>query len=243
MSEGERFEFKFLITAHQRDAVFATFNGDLRPDTNGNSGGVYPIVSLYYDTPDRRCYWEAWRGVPSRRKLRVRIYGSADGGIAPTSFVEVKHKVDGLGVKRRVQTSLPHALEIGRGEGSAASFATSEARIVREVHRLVQNDRFHPVCAMRYRRHAFALHVEDMPEPLRLTFDDEMGARFRDLDPQPDDRRSDLALLPTDHLIMEVKGFGAVPAPVAKYFAQSGLSPRRFSKYCAAMRHSGSHHP
>jgi hypothetical protein len=155
----------------------------------------------------------------------------------------VKHKVDGLGVKRRVQTSLPHALEIGRGEGSAASFATSEARIVREVHRLVQNDRFHPVCAMRYRRHAFALHVEDMPEPLRLTFDDEMGARFRDLDPQPDDRRSDLALLPTDHLIMEVKGFGAVPAPVAKYFAQSGLSPRRFSKYCAAMRHSGSHHP
>lgn len=243
MSDGERFEFKFLITAQQRDAVFATFNGDLRPDTNGNSGGVYPIVSLYYDTPDRRCYWEAWRGVPSRRKLRVRIYGSADGGIPPTSFVEVKHKMDGLGVKRRVQTSLPLALEIGRGEGSAESFSASEARTVREVHRLVHNDRFHPVCAMRYRRHAFALHVEDAPEPLRLTFDDEMGARFRDLDPAPDDRRSDLALLPSDHLIMEVKGFGAVPAPVAKYFAQSSLAPRRFSKYCTAMRHSGSHHP
>ena len=40
MSEGERFEFKFQVTARQRDAMFATFNGDLRPDTNGQSSGV-----------------------------------------------------------------------------------------------------------------------------------------------------------------------------------------------------------
>src|SRR4051794_23495283 len=109
MSESERFEFKFVITARQRDDVFATFNGSLLPDVNGGAGGVYPIVSLYYDTADWHCYWEAWRGVPSRRKLRVRIYGTADGDIAPASFVEVKHKVDGLGVKRRIQTSLLHA--------------------------------------------------------------------------------------------------------------------------------------
>jgi len=241
MSEGQRFEFKFLITARQREAVFATFNGDLRPDTNGADGGVYPIVNLYYDTPDRRCYWEAWRGVPSRRKLRVRIYGSADGGIAPTSFVEVKHKVDGLGVKRRVETSLAHALEIGLGGGDVTAFAETEARIVREVHRMVHHDGFRPVCAMRYRRHAFALHLTDAREPLRLTFDDEASARFRDLHPEPDDRRSDVDLLPKDHMIMEVKGFGAVPAPVAALFARNGLSPRSFSKYCAAMGRSGAH--
>jgi SPX domain protein involved in polyphosphate accumulation len=238
MNEGQRFEFKFVITAQQRDAVFATFNGDLRPDTNGNSSGVYPIVNLYYDTPDRRCYWEAWRGVPSRRKLRVRIYGSADGAIPPTSFVEVKHKLDGLGVKRRVETSLSQALEIGRGGGCPESFATREARVVREVHRLVHSDGFRPTCAMRYRRSAFALHIEGAPEPLRITFDDDMGARFHELEPEPDDRRFNLSLLPADHLIMEVKGLGAVPAPIANYFAKSGLSPRRFSKYCAAIRHS-----
>lgn len=241
MNESERFEFKFLITARQRDDLFATFDGHLRPDLNGGSGGVYPIVSLYYDTPDWRCYWEAWRGVPSRRKLRVRIYGSADGEIPPTSFVEVKHKLDGLGVKRRVQTTLIHALEIGRGGGETTQFAASEARTVREVHRLVHTDGFRPVCAIRYRRHAFALHVEDVPEPLRLTFDDELGARFRDLDPEPDDRGCDLALLPADHFVLEVKGIGAVPAHIAKYLAKSGLSPRRYSKYCAALHLSGSH--
>jgi hypothetical protein len=38
---------------------------------------------------------------------------------------------------------------------------------------------------------------------------------------------------------MEVKGVGAVPAHVARCLAKSGLSPRRFSKYCAAVRLSG----
>src|SRR4051794_24197841 len=151
MSDGQRFEFKFLITARQRDNLFATFKGALRPDMNGDDGGEYPIVSLYYDTPDWRCYWEAWRGVPSRRKLRVRVYGSAASNIPPASFVEIKHKLDGLGVKRRVLTSLAHALEIGQGGGDVAAFAGTEARVVREVHRLVHNDGFRPVCAMRYR--------------------------------------------------------------------------------------------
>jgi len=241
MSEGERFEFKFLLTARQRDEVCAVFNGALRPDTQGGSSGVYPVVSLYYDTPDWRCYWEAWRGLPSRRKLRVRVYGTADGDIAPTSFVEVKHKLDGLGVKRRIHTAIPRALEIGRGRGDAGSFAPIEARVVREVHRLVQQEGFRPVCTMRYRRHAFALHLDKIAEPLRITFDDEMGARFRDLQPEPDDRRCDLLLLPADHLVMELKGLGAVPAPVAGLLAKCGLAPRSFSKYCAAVRLSGAH--
>jgi hypothetical protein len=246
MNDNERFEFKFLVTARQRDDIFATFNGALQPDLNGGSSGDYPVVSLYYDTPDWRCYWEAWRGVPSRRKLRVRIYGTACGGIPPTSFVEVKHKLDGLGVKRRVQTTLERALEIGQGGGEPSQYTAAEARIVREVQRLVRNDGFRPVCTIRYRRHAFALQSEQAghagnSEPLRITFDDELAARFRDLQPQPDDRGCDLALLPPENLVMEVKGMGAVPAPVANYLAKSGLSPRRFSKYCAALHISGTH--
>lgn len=236
MNGPQRFEFKFLISAQQRDEALAAFNGALRPDANGATGGVYPIVSLYYDTPDRRCYWEAWRGLPSRRKLRVRVYGTTDGGIAPTSFVEVKHKLDGLGVKRRVQTSLPHALEIGAGRSEPEGLAPHEVQVVREVHRLVHEDGFLPVCTMRYRRHAFSLQNEDGAEPLRITFDDELGGRFRDLHPEPDDRRCDFTLLPADHLVMEVKGAGAVPYPIARWLAKSGLSPRGFSKYCAALR-------
>lgn len=236
MNGPERFEFKFLLTAQQRDEALAAFNSTLRPDTHGAGGGGYPIVSLYYDTPDRRCFWEAWRGLPSRRKLRVRVYGTADGGIAPTSFVEVKHKLDGMGVKRRVQTSLSRALEIGAGSGQVDDCAAPEARLVHEVHRLVHEDGFRPVCVMRYRRHAFSLDAEDGTEPLRITFDDQLSGRFRDLQPEPDDQRRDFTLLPADHLVMEVKGAGTVPYAVARWLSKSGLSPRGFSKYCAALR-------
>jgi hypothetical protein len=236
MNDSQRFEFKFLISAQQRDEVLAAFDGALFPDANGCSSGVYPIVSLYYDTPDRRCYWDAWRGLPSRRKLRVRVYGTSDGDIPPTSFVEVKHKLDGLGVKRRVQTSLAHALEIGSGLGHSEKFTRAEALVVAEVHRLVQGDGFRPVCAMRYRRHAFFLNVTGHSEPVRITFDDELGGRFRDLHPEPDDRRIDFTLIPPGSLVMEVKGVGAVPYLVARWLAKSGLSPRSFSKYCAASR-------
>lgn len=240
MNELQRFEFKFLITAQQRDDVLAAFYGALQPDENGSIGGVYPIVTLYYDTPDRRCYWEAWRGLPSRRKLRVRVYGTSDGDIPPTSFVEVKHKLDGLGVKRRVQTSLAHALEIGAGLGHSRDFSPADARVVGEVHRLVHDDGFVPMCALRYRRRAFFLATSDLTEPVRITFDDELGARFRDLQPAPDDRRSDFTLIPPDSLVMEVKGVGSVPYPVAHWLSKSGLSPRSFSKYCAASRLSAS---
>ncbi len=239
MNTPERFEFKFLITAQQRDRWLAHFADTLRADTNAGDGGVYPIVSLYYDTPDRRCYWEAWRRVPSRRKLRVRVYGTACGGIPPTCFVEIKHKLDGLGVKRRVQTTLPRALAIGAGIEDAESFAPPEARVVREVQRLVQVDGFRPVCTLRYRRHAFSLNVENLSEPLRITFDDEIAGRIRDLDPLPDDPRHDFTLLPPGHIVMEVKGVGAVPYPIVAMLTKCGLSPRSYSKYCAALRLAG----
>ncbi len=234
MNIAERFEFKFLVTVRQRDELVASFGTALQPDAVG--GGVYPIVSLYYDTPDRRCYWEAWRRVPSRRKLRVRIYGTACGRTAPTSFVEVKHKVDSLGVKRRLQTSLPRALEIAAGTVDDAGLSPADARLVQEVRRLVHHDGFGPVCVLRYRRHAFSLAAEGAADPLRITFDDELGGRFRDLDPLPDDRRRDFTLLPPDQVVMEVKGVGAVPYPVAAVLAKCGLSPRGFSKSCAAFR-------
>jgi hypothetical protein len=39
---------------------------------------------------------------------------------------------------------------------------------------------------------------------------------------------------------MELKGAGAVPYSIARWLAKSGLSPRGFSKYCAASRLSAS---
>ena len=56
----------------------------MKPDENALDGAFYPIVSLYYDSPDRACYWEKVEKYQNRRKMRVRVYGSLDGKLPPT---------------------------------------------------------------------------------------------------------------------------------------------------------------
>lgn len=241
MDTADRFEYKFLLNLTQREALMASLGDAMQPDTQGGSDGRYPIVSLYYDSPDRRCYWDNWRGVPSRRKLRVRVYGSKDGAIAPTSFVEVKHKADGRGVKRRVQTTLTRALALAAGADDPGPWNPGEARTLAEVRRLVEHEEFRPACVMRYDRHAFFLHLPDQPpeEALRVTFDHDVAVRFDDLTPVTDDRRFQLEVLPPATCIMEVKGAGAVPYTFAEKLTRLRLSPRNFSKYSEGVRRYG----
>jgi len=241
MDTADRFEYKFLLTLDQRAALLASLDGALRPDTLGGSDGRYPIVSLYYDSPDRRCYWDNWRGVPSRRKLRVRVYGTEDGAIAPTSFIEVKHKADGRGVKRRVQTTLARALALAAGADDPGPWPPGETRTLAEVRLLVEQEDFRPACVMRYDRHAFFLHLAGQApaEALRVTFDHDVAVRFRDLTPTTDDRDFRDYVLPPDTCIMEVKGAGAVPYAFAEKLTRLRLSPRNFSKYGEGVRRFG----
>ena len=111
----DRFEMKFVLNPEIRERLLPKLLPHLRADENAGEGAHYPIVSLYYDNQDRDCYWEKVRGERSRRKLRVRVYGSSDGTLPPTSFVEVKHKADGRNVKRRAQMTLEQALVVASG--------------------------------------------------------------------------------------------------------------------------------
>jgi len=245
MDTGDRFEHKFLIRRADRDALLGRLGGQLLPDTHGGSDGHYPIVSLYYDSPDLRCYWDNWRGLPSRRKLRVRVYGSLDGAIPPTSFIEVKHKADGRGVKRRIQTTLERALAVTQGGAPDTTFTAHDLRIAEEVRRLVQLEGFRPSCVMRYDRHAYFLHLPEEAaagrEPLRVTFDHDIAVRFDDLTPSVDDRRFSQYILPADHCIMEVKGAGAAPYAFTTHLGALRLYPRQFSKYSEGLRVTGRH--
>ena len=245
MDTADRFEYKFLLSTAARAELLHRLEGRLLPDTLGGSDGRYPIVSLYYDSPDLRCFWDNWRGVPSHRKLRVRAYGTLDGAIPPTSFIEVKHKADGRGVKRRVQTTLANALALVAGAGDDAGLGLPELRLLAEARQLVEGDGFRPSCVMRYDRHAYFLRLPGQADDaaLRVTFDQAIRVRFDELTPATDDRRFDRDILPPDRCIMEVKGSGAVPYLFADHLTQLRLAPRNFSKYSEAIRLGGRHLP
>lgn len=240
MELTDRFEFKFLLSPSQWDAFFDAFGASFEPDTVGSPTGVYPVVSLYYDAPDFRCYWDAWRRLPSRCKLRVRVYGTKDGSIPETAFVEVKFKMEGRSYKHRVQTSLAHALEIASGGGEPGQVSPQAVRVMEQVQRMVREDDYRPTCLVRYVRKAYSLFVlpnEKAPleEPLRITVDERIQYRFENLEPEPDDSRFTDSLLSSGQRILEVKGVGAIPLAVAECLGCHQIQPTSFSKYCEAI--------
>ena len=232
----DRFEMKFAISAAQRAVLMAQLAPHLRPDENAGAGAQYPVVSLYYDNADRDCYWEKARGLPSRRKLRVRVYGSRDGAVAASAFVEIKHKCEGRGVKRRVQLPLAQALRVCEGHWpEAAQFSETDARVIREAHDLVLRKKFHPVLLMRYERSAYA--AVDPGSDLRVTFDSGVRVRFDNLTPEPDDRRftADDAMHGDDAAVMEVKVTGCIPYWLSCAIAEAGCRMQSHSKYSSAL--------
>jgi SPX domain protein involved in polyphosphate accumulation len=229
----DRFEMKFVITRDQREAIMPTLMERMRADENAMEGAYYPIISLYYDTPERDCYWEKEQSVPSRRKMRVRVYGSLDGKLPPTIFVEIKHKCDGRGVKRRLRVPLEEAFWICAGNPPRRPLNVLDMRIVDEIHMLVKKRNFRPTVAMRYDRQAYA--DKDPESDLRVTFDTGIAYRFDNLEPVPDDRRFERFVLPDGYSVMEVKVTGAVPYWLTKLVGEHHCILQGHSKYNNAL--------
>lgn len=238
MEIAARFELKYVLSLAEREALLARFADRLQPDTLGGPTGCYPIVSLYCDSADQKCYWEAWRGVPSRRKLRLRLYGTNDGAIPAVTFLEIKHRDGGQGAKRRVELPLGQAIALVNGE-AAPEAAPAAARILAEAQRLIADEGFRPACVIRYDRHAYRLIDDAGQEVLRLTFDHRIRVRFDDLTPRTEDDGCGLPILTEDLCLMEIKGATAAPYDFATFLSARGIFPRSFSKYSESVRHYG----
>jgi len=238
MEIAARFELKYVLSLAARDALLARFADRFQPDTLGGPGGCYPVVSLYCDSADRKCYWDAWRGVPSRRKLRLRLYGTSDGSIPAATFLEIKHHDGGEGAKRRVLLPLEAAQAFVNGAAAPATGA-AEARILAEARRLVADEGFRPACVIRYDRKAYRFVDTAGHEQLRITFDQDVRARFDRLTTKPADDGCVLPVLPADRCLMEVKGATAAPYEFAAHLSAHGIFPRPFSKYAESVRRYG----
>ena len=224
---------KFVITREQREALMADTLPRMKPDENAVDGAFYPIVSLYYDSPDRACFWEKVEKVQNRRKMRVRVYGSLDGKLPPTIFVEIKHKCDGRGVKRRLLCTLDEAFTVASGGDIAPRANILDRRLVEEIHMLVKQRHFQPCTAMRYDRHAFA--DRDPESDLRVTFDTGIAYRFDNLKVVPDDRKFERYLLPEGYSVMEVKVTGSVPFWLTHMIGKHHCILQGHSKYNNAL--------
>ena len=231
-----RRELKFHLKSTQGDEVLAAIQGMLPGDANGAVGGAYPIVSEYYDTDERDAYWERNRKQPNRRKLRVRIYGTSNGLIPPSAFLEVKHKCDGVGVKRRIRVPLEvvtspdfDVAELIRD--MRKEFTRHDEKVLaEEVLRLVEETGVKPVMQMRYDRLAF-----EGPDNVRVTFDTAIKCRTERKILLPDDPDFPCVVMPLGERVLELKLFGSAPYWLRELGAKYHLLKTPFSKYCNAL--------
>lgn len=232
-----RTEYKYLINFDQMNEIQRDLDDRLVVDSLASEDGRYPIVTEYFETPDRACFWEKNRRLASRRKIRVRLYGSEGGKILPTGFIEIKHKHFGLGAKRRLFLPVEEAVEFAKGNyevlrKGGRNWSRTQRMIIAELLDLITRREFEPAIQLRYDRNA--LMTPD--GQLRITFDTGLFCRSELLELQPDDQRFTQHIIPPDQTILEIKSIGPVPFWFREYCGEKKLVRRSFSKFCTAMK-------
>lgn len=232
---ASRTEYKFVISTDQRDQLGEEIGMRLGADAVGN-GGHYPIVSQYYDSPERDCYWEKVRRLKSRRKIRIRMYGSDRAAIPPAAFVEIKHKLFGAGGKRRLPVSAEVASGFVAGDQEILrkmlpEVGRSGRMIIAEVFDLVERSGHEPSMQIRYDRIAYTTDCGKF----RVTFDSDLLCRSGKHPLRADDPDFEDKILDSNQVMMEVKSVGSVPYWFRGWIAEAGLVRQSFSKYCTSL--------
>ncbi len=226
-----RFELKYLITLQQAEQFKTALRAYLVPDEHGNNNGRYALTSLYYDSPDLRCYWEKEYGLRFRRKLRIRHYETDEPITEETPvFLEIKQRVDRVTQKRRAILPYGDALRLCN-DRQIPNCAPEDKAVIEEIYVFLWQYNLRPVSIVRYDRQAFIGTQYDVG--LRVTFDTALSyqSHYLHLHEQP----FSLPMFPPDQVVMEIKVNEHMPFWLTELIADHNLKMVRVSKYCRSI--------
>ena len=230
-----RFELKYLTPMKQAEEIRKTLHEYLQPDEHSNGHGNYLITSLYYDSPDYRCYWEKMDGVRYRRKLRIRNYDSSDIVKENTPvFVEIKQRFDRVTQKRRIILPYSDALALCNLRQPPGDVSIEDQPVVQEIQAFTWQYNLRPVSIVHYQRQAFV--GGDFDIGLRVTFDTKIVSQTYPL--EINGLSQNTPMFNPDQVIMEIKVNERIPYWVTEMVASNNLRMVRISKYCCSIDQS-----
>jgi hypothetical protein len=229
-----RFELKYLVSLRQAEAFRHALAAHLSPDDHGDANGVYNLSSLYFDSPDYRCYWEKIDGIKYRRKLRIRWYETGQALHAETPvFVEIKQRMNRVTQKRRALLSYADALRLC-SQREAPRHDPQDDAFIDEVLSLGWQYNLHPASVVRYSRLALVGGEDDIG--LRVTFDRDLRYQAKNLELDSED--SGLFMFPPEWAVVEIKVNERIPYWLTELVAEHNLNLMRVSKYCRSIEMS-----
>ncbi len=225
-----RFELKYLITLQQAERFKTALRPYMLQDEHGVNG-KYGLTSLYYDSPDLRCYWEKEYGLRFRRKLRIRQYDTNEQMTEETPvFLEIKQRVDRVTQKRRVILSYRDALRLCN-DRKLPENSNENRETLEEMYVFLWQYNLRPVSIVRYDRQAFMGTQYDMG--LRVTFDTNLSFQSHNL--HIHEKPSALPMLSPNQVVMEIKVNERIPIWLTGLIADHNLKMVRVSKYCRSI--------
>jgi hypothetical protein len=225
-----RFELKYVLPVGQCAEIMVDLERQISPDRHGGRQG-YPVVSLYYDSPDYECFWAKIEGLKFRRKVRVRIYPGEDITQVTMASVEIKQRINKTVQKRRLELPIEQAELLCAGELAFTGLDALDTQVANEVTYLTRAMDLRPSAITAYHRRAYEGLSENAG--LRITFDTQVSARIHEL--KVSAAAGNRLVLPADWCIMEVKADERVPEWTTSLLARHGCQLHRVSKYCAGL--------
>ena len=226
-----------MIDAGQRNLLVAEVRRHMEADESFGPDGRYSIVTQYFDSCDRDCYWEKVHKLQSRRKIRVRLLGSTRGGDAPVAFIEIKHKQNGVGGERQLTVAPDVATRFAGGDyqvlrGMLDETTRGGRMVINEVFDLLDRGGHEPSMQVRFDRSSYV----SPDQRFHLSFDTNLACRSGRHPLLPDGSGIDKAILDPGLVVAEVKSTGPVPYWFRQFVADAGLARGGFSKYCVALK-------
>jgi SPX domain protein involved in polyphosphate accumulation len=225
-----RFELKYILPVSQCARIIDELKHQIPVDSHGGEYG-YPLVSLYYDSPQLDCFWAKVEGIRFRRKVRLRIYPGEDITQVKMGSIEIKQRINKTVQKRRLELPLEQAKKLCMGQLAIEGLDKLDTQVANEVTYLSRMLSLQPTAITAYSRRAFEGQEENAG--VRVTFDTFVSSRIHALEVNaPAVNR---LILPADHCIMEVKADDRVPEWMTSLLARHDCQLSRVSKYCAGV--------
>ncbi len=229
-----RIELKYLVDWSQRDAILRAWSPFLVRAPFTNEHGIYPIMSLYYDSPSLLFYDEKLEGEMLRNKVRLRGYGYQWSELSPV-FLEIKRKIDSRVIKFRRKFDAYHPELLRPQTWDLGSGPDAD-----QLALLVARYRLRPAVQILYQREAYE---SPFFPSLRIAFDSRLVALHPNQEATPDvfdDPR--YRCMGDTQYVFEVKSDGGLPSWVMDGLRLGQVSQRAISKYCIGLEQLGLQH-
>ena len=231
-----RYEFKYLVRQTLRDEIedevrhFMSYDGHVHPEYDNR----YLVRSLYFDNADTECYYEKIDGIKTRRKFRIRTYGTAPNNDLPI-FLEEKGRHNNRTYKHRIPVrhedlhllvNPDRCMDILDIYPNIPLLETFTSDVIRR--------RLKPTVLVDYLRRPYT-SAYDMN--FRLTFDGHLSATRSDVLYPP--KNTPKYLSHAGWTILEVKFHRRIPAWFHRILQAHSLTRLSISKFCKGMEICG----